>query len=213
MRILVFGDSITQGMWDSKGGWVQRLSAHYFEQQMQDLDADVPVVFNLGVSADTTDELLQRFEPEAAARRRPDMAIVFAIGTNDSRIDGDTPYATPERFAANLEELARQARRYSQHIFFVGLQPCDEVRTTPVSWKEVTYTNERLQVFDAVLQLVSVKQRAAYVPVFEKFKQHQKTPADLLMDGLHPNDTGHVVIYKQVKRALETLHKESLNKN
>lgn len=29
MRVLVFGDSITQGFWDTEGGWVERLRKYY----------------------------------------------------------------------------------------------------------------------------------------------------------------------------------------
>lgn len=37
MRVLIFGDSITQGMWDAQGGWANRLVADYFRQQMEDI--------------------------------------------------------------------------------------------------------------------------------------------------------------------------------
>ncbi len=206
-RILIFGDSITQGFWDSKGGWVQRLIDHYFNEQMKDLEADMPVIFNLGISADTTEELLVRFEPETRARLRSSMAFVFAIGTNDSRIDGETPFSTPDEYAANIETLIAKATQFADksRILFVGLQPCDEARTMPVSWREVSYTNERLQRFDKTLRQVCAKQGVEYVPVFESYQKQQTTKGTMLIDGLHPDDDGHACIYEQVKPYLERL--------
>jgi len=206
MFVLIFGDSITQGMWDSRGGWAQRLIDDYFALQMRDLDKDVPMVANLGVSADTTVELLARFEHEAMARQRPEMAFVFAIGTNDSRIDGAKPFSTPEKYAANLERLIDQAKQFvaPDRLLFVGLQPCDETRTMPVSWCDVTYTNERLQAFDQALRQACTKHKTAHIPIFEVF-QNAQAKQQLLIDGLHPGDAGHRLIYEQVKPTLGSL--------
>ena len=206
-RVLIFGDSITQGMWDHQGGWAQRLINEYFAKQMTDIEADIPMLFNLGVSADTTNELLARFEHEASARRRPELAVVFAIGTNDSRIDGKTPFSTPEQYAANIELLIAKAQEFTDasHILFVGLQPCDERRTTPVSWRDVTYTNERLQLFDRALQKVCEEQGVGYVPIFESYQKEQATEGDMLIDGLHPDDQGHECMYRQITPVLSSL--------
>ena len=75
-NICVFGDSVTWGAWDNKGGWVSRLRA-FIESGNRDY-----FVYNLGVSGDTTKELLGRFDIEAKARS-PNI-IIFQIGDNDS---------------------------------------------------------------------------------------------------------------------------------
>jgi lysophospholipase L1-like esterase len=207
VRVLIFGDSITQGMWDSQGGWAQRLIDEYFAEQMRDLEADLPVLFNLGVSADTTVELLQRFQPETKARLRTgEMAFVFAIGTNDSRVDGKAPFSTPEQYAANIESLITQVQQFApkDKLLFVGLQPCDEARTTPVSWRDVTYSNERLELFDRALHDVCTKQGVVYVPIFDAFQKRQAEQA-ILNDGLHPNDEGHELMYKLISPAVKLL--------
>lgn len=208
-RVLIFGDSITQGMWDRKGGWAQRLIDDYFSKQMGNMEADVPALFNLGVSADTTENLLARFEHEATARKRPELAFVFAIGTNDSRIDGKTPFSSPERYAANLGRLIEQAKQFvdMSRILFVGLQPCDEARTTPVSWRDTTYTNERLKLFDQALQKACNEHDVAYVPIFNAYQKAQKNSADMLIDGLHPDDAGHEHMYALISPYLADILK------
>jgi acyl-CoA thioesterase I len=207
MRVLIFGASTTQGMWDSQGGWAQRLIKEYVVRQLQNRKADVPLIFNLGISADSTEEVLQRFVPETKARlREGQMAFVFGIGTNDSRIDGKTPFSTPEQYAANLEKLITQAQQFAgkDKLLFVGLSPCDETRTTPVFWRDVSYTNERLKLFDQTMQAVCNKHGVAYVPVFEAFQKRQ-AEQDILNDGLHPDDEGHELIYKLISPAVKLL--------
>src|SRR5580704_13545619 len=86
MRILVFGDSIAHGMWDMRGGWVQSLRRDFDSSKLQDYAGDYPDVYNLGVSADTSASVVARMEAEITARARPDLAIVVAIGTNDSSV-------------------------------------------------------------------------------------------------------------------------------
>lgn len=75
---LIFGDSITQGFNDLTGGWVQRLR--------ESLTLD-DFVINLGVSGDTSDGLLARFEVELKPRLSTEgesNIILIAIGSNDS---------------------------------------------------------------------------------------------------------------------------------
>jgi hypothetical protein len=71
MRVLVFGDSITQGYWDTDGGWVDRIRRHFDTIQATDLqDNDEPTIFNLGISADNSRNILERIETETISRTR-----------------------------------------------------------------------------------------------------------------------------------------------
>ena len=76
-RICVFGASITWGAFDDKkGGWVNRLKLINFAQ------GNCIDIHNLGISGNTTNELLERIDTELFARN-PDL-IIFSIGANDS---------------------------------------------------------------------------------------------------------------------------------
>ena len=206
MRILIFGDSITEGMWDSRGGWAHRLVADFFAEQMKDLsDNSVPWVINLGISGNTTRDLLDRFDAETNACKDAEKAFVFAIGTNDAWINGDGSFnMSDQEYAKNIEQLITKARKSSGKILFVGLCGVDEARTTPVSWIDISYTNERTQLFNRTLQRVCQAEQVTYLPVFEVFQRRHKQEG-LLPDGLHPNDKGHKLIYDLVKPALKAL--------
>src|SRR5690606_7564988 len=71
MRVLVFGDSITQGYWAVEHGWVDRVRKYFDARQFEDLGGrDEPTIFNLGISADNSNDILSRIESEVAARTR-----------------------------------------------------------------------------------------------------------------------------------------------
>lgn len=208
MRVLVYGASITQGFYDTEGGWVQRLRKHYDELFLKDTSKDQPTIFNLGISGDNTDRLLRRFETETQARKFPreDFAFIFMIGTNNAWVRGDgRQNSTPENYRRELEELISKARQYSDKIMFVGIAPCDEARSQPIPWnKDIFFTNERLRIFDEALKNVCRQERVKYQPVFDVLKDKMEKE-DIYADGLHPNDVGHQLIFEQVQPALDEL--------
>jgi len=206
MRVLVFGDSITQGFYDSHGGWVERLRSAYNMLEAKEPAGDGPILFNLGISGDMTANVVKRFAVETENRRTPkqDFAFVFAIGINDSYLDGQKEVSTPEMYAEALDTLFAAAGHYSDKILFVGLTACDETRTTPVAWRDISYTNQRIWQFEEVLRKFCKANQLPHVKVFEKFQATQKEQ-NLLTDGLHPNDAGHQLIAELVSAQLKNL--------
>jgi len=73
--ICIFGASSTWGAWDyEKAGWANRLRL-FLDSENKDV-----FTYNLGVSGDTTNKLLKRFNVEAEARQPK--IIIFSIGDN-----------------------------------------------------------------------------------------------------------------------------------
>jgi lysophospholipase L1-like esterase len=211
MRVLVFGDSIAQGFWDSQGGWVERLRKHYDSLALADLKKNKqPEIFNLGVSGDTTRNLLARIEAETKIRRWPDdpLIVVVAIGTNDDLFESDKQYVPPDEFKANLEQIVSILKPLTQGILLVGNPACDESKTMPVFWGDFTYTNKELQRSEHTIVEVAAKNNLPCVPIFEVFKLKLDEGVELLADGLHPNDEGHQFIANQVKPQLEYIIKQ-----
>ena len=193
MRVLVFGDSITQGFWDSEGGWVARIRKHFDALVLKDRNYDHPSVFNLGISADTTRNLLARFEAEIDARAREDLALVVSIGVNDSHQAGTDPIMSLNEYGENIAKLIVMAKKYTEKILFVGLSPVVESRTTPVSWGDYNYTNNRLIEFDSKLKQSCLEGNVGYVEIFHKLQGAQQS-SEHFTDGLQPDDNGHQLI-------------------
>lgn len=209
MRVLVFGDSITQGYWAVEHGWVDRIRKYYSEIQFA--KDEYHGIFNLGVDADNSEDILNRIEAEITARTRPHHKVkpivVIQIGVNDGSLEPIEPQVAIEQYRKNLEEITAKVKPLSSQIVFVGLSACVEPKTTPVSWGEYYYTNIAIKKHEDCMGEVAKKLDVNFVPVFDQFKAKLDKGNELLPDGLHPNDAGHDLIYQIVKPKFQELLK------
>lgn len=190
MTICIFGDSITWGASDyEKGGWVERLKA-YFLQQSDDVS-----VYNLGISGDTTEGVLERFEGEAKNRQAD--VIVFAIGINDSQYvksNGELG-VTFETFEKNISRLADMAKKLNGKVVCVGLTKVDERKARSV-YSDACYDNKSIKNYDAVIKSVCERENMDFIEMFDLLELSD------LDDGVHPNAEGHRKMFEKVKAAI-----------
>jgi lysophospholipase L1-like esterase len=207
MITFIFGDSITEGLWDSKGGWADRIKAYVQAEEVKSGIKNYNEVYNLGVDGNTTKQLLERFEVETKARLWPDeeYAFIFAIGTNDTLHRNNAEFeSTPERYENELNQLTTLAQKYSSKIIFVDLLPVDESLTNPIKSSSTgkCYTNERISLFNQTLYNFCEGHSLLCIKINETFEQDYK---NLLTDGIHPNDEGHELIANTIKPNLKEL--------
>ena len=206
-RVIVFGASITAGAWDTEGGWAQRLKNFLNERtisNISDMDSWY-FTYNLAVSGDTTEDLLERFEVETKQRLRGDeeTIFIFGIGINDSQFvhsqnDLRTP---PEKFRENIQKLIDLAQKFASKIIFVGFTPVDESKTTPIPWNtEFSYKNENVKKYDEIVKSACKENNVYFVEIFNQVMKLDYKK--LLEDGLHPNSEGHQRIFEIVKEFL-----------
>ena len=201
-QILIFGDSIVYGAWDSKGGWADRIKQEVHKKFLE--DPDFPwLAHNLGVDGDTSKGLLKRFEQETKPRivYGGDTIFIISIGVNDSLFDNNKKEygVSSEEYKKNLQELFKLAKNYNAQILFVGSAGLDESRVDPVPWKpECSYKNEYVKQYDQIAKEVCKENHVVFVDIFGLDKKH-------LIDGLHPNSEGHKKIFEAVWPVLEKL--------
>ncbi len=183
--LCVFGASTTWGAWDKeKGGWVNRLRL-FLEKNDYDID-----VYNMGVSGDNTNDLLERFEVECKARIPT--TIMFSLGDNDSA-KGSKVHVPIDQFEENLNKLIKLSKKFTNKIIFVGTKGVDESRTNPVSWdSSVSYKLKNLEEYDKIVQKICIKNSIPYVSI-PRLKNED------FEDGVHPNEKGHEKIFLKVK--------------
>jgi len=207
MRVLIFGDSITQGFYDEQGGWATRLVNYYLAQDLARKE-DVPTLFNLGISGDTTKNVLDRFEAEANARigKNSDNTLVFAIGTNDTIYRGEQFDNTPEKCREQLAELLGKAKGYTNKIVFVGLFPVIDELLQPFPWSTTgkCYSTERMKLFNDALVKFCTDSDLPMVDLWPVFESESDLKS-LFFDGIHPNSKGHQLIYETVQPKLAEL--------
>lgn len=214
MRVLVFGDSIAQGFFDSRGGWVQRLASDFHMRSLDAMNSGgdfYAEVHNLGVSGDEATGILKRIKSEIESRHLYDDedAIVIAVGTNDAVLRKNEAPIDVYEFEETYQKLVDEAQVLAPRVLCVGLPAVDESLSDP--WKFSTtgrqYKNNRLNLFEDTVKQVAERKELPFVPILDAFEAALKSGQDLLADGLHPNDAGHELMYQIIKPKLEELLK------
>jgi len=205
-QILVFGDSITYGAWDKEGGWMQRLRKFLDEKNLSEPNFYC-LVYNLGVSGDTTDDLLERFkfEIEQRMREKENTTIIFSIGGNDAAfvISKNRCQVPQEKFRENIQKLIKLSEKYASKILFIGLIPTDESKTVPIPWApDLSCKNKYIVQYDKTIKSICQENKILFVDVFDKFMNFDYK--NLLEDGQHPTSDGHQKIFEIIKEFLIT---------
>src|SRR3989344_8131954 len=205
-QILIFGDSIPYGAWDLEGGWVARLRRFLDSKVINSKLKDYYITYNLGVSVDTTSDLLERFEREVNARldkTESDTIIIFSIGGNDSAfLTKEKKFLTEiSKFEKNIKELIKKAKDITDKIILIGEIPHDESKTTPVAWdSNINYKNEYLNKYENVTRKICKEQNIHFIDLFGKLINTNYKAN--LEDGVHPTSEGHRQIFNIIKEDL-----------
>lgn len=198
--ILVFGDSIVWGANDSEhGGWAELLKNFAAKKT-----GYWTAVYPLGISGNTSGDLLNRFVPECEARSRyPINTVIIAIGSGDSAYlkKEDMLRTPPEKFPENIQMLIDLAKGFAKNVVFVGLLPCDDARTTPVSWNPNNYnTNKSAKSNNDIIKDLCKKNSVHFIDLFSEWMKTDYKK--LLDDGVHPTTDGHQKIFETVSAFL-----------
>ncbi len=187
-RICVFGASITWGAFDNeKGGWVNRLKLIKFTQ------GNYIEIYNLGISGNTTNDLLRRIDAELIAIK-PNV-IIFGIGNNDSLYlkSKDSNNVDLKKFQENFNELYKKSKKFTKKVIFVGLTKVDEKKTDPIPWNiDKCYINEYIKKYNDAIKSVCKENSLPFIEMFDLLNDED------LEDGLHPNAKGHEKMFQRV---------------
>ena len=206
MVILIFGASITWGAWDKEqGGWANRLKLYFDRQTIDSNFANKVYVYPLGVSGDTSEDLLKRFKGEIEDRIEEDQdtLIIFSVGLNDSQVNlaPNQNRVSNENYEKNIKQLTDIASKFTKKILIVGLTPVNESKVNPTPWiPNWGYTNEQIEKYNKILANICKINSLGFIDILAVFsKQSGKL---LSSDGLHPNSEGHNLIFNLLKNYL-----------
>ncbi len=204
VQIFAIGHSITQGYWDTKGGWVQRLRTHLDEKTLENPNKFYFEVYNLGVSGDDTNQLLERIDDEIERRnsKGSKTVILIQIGANDAiyLTEKDRIRVSKQDFKKNNHKLIARAKEYADEIIFVN-DGYKEIEGE-IPWAEgKSYTGNKLEEYIEIQRNVCNERNVHLVDLRSKFTKEKW--CELLEDGIHPNNEGHEEIYQEIKEKLE----------
>ncbi|MFC9466641.1 GDSL-type esterase/lipase family protein [Streptomyces coelicoflavus] len=188
---VVTGDSITHGaLWTN--GWRSYVE-HFQERVRWELGKpkNSDFVLDTGVSGSTTNDLAARFTERVAAFSPRVVSVM--LGTNDVATAGIGVAA----YRANLVELVAAIRALPG--------PAVPVLQTPNPVDTGTWPGRSALVdYVRAMRDVAREQDVVLVDHFARWTADYGTtpPADMMGDGLHPNQRGHLVMAHTMIRAL-----------
>lgn len=201
LKIIFFGDSITS-LWPTVDSvFAQRVPALLARQGV---DCE-PAIAGMGSSHSGTladndfakvSHALDRFQTDVLDRH-PDVVII-GFGTNDAYIDGDNPEGESRiplaKYEANLTLMITSLQAGGVAVV---------LRTPPpfAFPEERMYQDRRLHSYvDAVRRLAKRYETglADNYQLFQAYGRQNGGYANLLPDGVHPNDEGHALIAQTV---------------
>lgn len=181
------------GAWDKeKAGWVNRLAIYCQNKNSED------IVYNLGISSETTSDLIKRIKNECEPRN-PN-TIIISIGINDALYlnDIEKNKTDIETFEKNIEEIINICKVYARNILFVGLTRVNEKYTIPIRWNHnESYLNENIEKYNKKIEECCYKKQITFLNVLDVLEEQ-----DLDIDGIHPNDIGHKKLFEIIKEKL-----------
>lgn len=202
-QVLIFGTSNTLGCFDEKGGWADRLKQFCMKKQLKTKDYWC-LVYNLGISGNTSKDIVERFEAETKARNKDteSSVVILDVGTNDSLFFNGKQrhWVAPEEYESNLRWLAKHAATFVPNVFFKKLLPVYEPAVDPVPWvPEASYKTEYVNRYNEILAAVSAD---TDVPIIDPTPVFKDPLENCFVDGVHPTSEMHEKIFEIVRDEL-----------
>ncbi|QDU95294.1 exo-alpha-sialidase [Lignipirellula cremea] len=190
-QVVVFGDSVTATRGELK------IYAHHLAEAFH---ADV---HNAGVGGNTTSDGLVRFHRDVLSRK-PDIVII-GFGINDAAVDvWKDPPATEPRvplfiYEANLRHFVRMCKKQGATPILLTPNPLswtDKLRERygkpPYDTTDDHGFNVLLPQYAATVRRVAHEENVGLVDMNLAFEK--EGAADLLLDGMHPNEAGQALM-------------------
>lgn len=202
--IFIFGDSVTQGFYDAEsGGWPSLLFAALNQRTMETKIKDFFSLFNLGISGNTVQDVLNRVESDLKYRlQEKERMVILDIGGNDSTRNTVTnenvcPF---DEFSKQYSELIALSKKYGD-VVCIGLHDSDEEKLSQIPWwKDHAIIAEDGIRYDDEIKRLADEYEVLYISMRGLLSQDYDQYS---ADGDHPSSKGHELIFQKVKTELE----------
>lgn len=209
LKILCFGDSITLGEKDiEQGGWADRLKQNYLKQ-FADSPVQTITLYNLGVAGETSDGLLKRFDSELHARslKGQKQIVVLAYGANDIVIHKEKHLVPEVYFVRNLQHCIESAQKINADILLLSLLPISDDIDAKLNQHGKLRFARHIQDYNRIIEQLAVELHCEYLDIYSLFTENNKAHY-LCSDGVHPNASGHALLYQIIKEKLSHMAAE-----
>ena len=180
-RVVFMGDSITEE-WSN-------LYPEYFTEKGY---------INRGIGGQTTPQMLIRFKPDVVALK-PEIVVVLA-GTND--IAGNTGPSNAKMITDNIFSMAEIAKAYQMKVVLSSILPVYEY-----DWaREIKDPPSTIQAVNDALKQYASNHGLIYLDYFSSMvDERQGLNSDYTSDGVHPNESGYILMSSLAEEVLSEL--------
>lgn len=92
--------------------------------------------------------------------------------------------------------LIKKAKKYTDHIVFIGLTPVDELKTAPLD--NVYFFNKKIRAYEKIIAEECKRRKAvSFLSIIEEWLKFNYLRL-LSEDGIHPNEEGHQKIFEKI---------------
>ena len=166
-RIVLMGDSITQG-------WVEKAGGFF-----------TPGRIGRGISGQTTPQMLLRFRQDVIDLH-PAVVQIMA-GTND--IAGNTGPMTAAQSQANIRSMTELAQAHGIRVVLASIPPADRF-----PWRPGIAPAPRIAAMNAWLRDYAARTGATYADYWAVLHDGDAMRAAFTADGVHPNAAGYAAM-------------------
>ena len=177
-RVVFMGDSITEE-WSN-------LYPEYFTEKGY---------INRGIGGQTTPQMLIRFKRDVVDLK-PEIVVVLA-GTND--IAGNTGPSNAKMITDNIFSMAEIAKAYQMKVVLSSILPVYEY-----DWaREIKDPPSTIQAVNDALKQYASDQGLIYLDYFSSMvDERQGLNSDYTSDGVHPNESGYILMSSLAEEVL-----------
>ena len=125
---------------------------------------------------------------------------IIAIGINDAiYLNREKCILTDsETFTKNIQKIIDICKEYTNNILFVGLTKVNEDFTNPISWdNNQSYFNENIKNYNEKIKEICIENNVEFLDIFNLLDEE-----NINIDGIHPNERGHEIIFNNIKRKI-----------
>lgn len=186
------GDWIYQGYYSNVAGycWANLLKS-YWESKLN------CTVYNYGMSGRKSGHLVKGI---GSWLHNDDDIVICMIGTNDRNLNETDPItgeaSTQTTFYNNLKTIVEDVQSAEKKIILMSNIPAYNENNPNFDMADV----------DHVVMKVATEYNMEYVSVYDLMMEYCKYTGtslnSLLVDGLHPNDSGYLVMFRLITQAL-----------
>ncbi|NIM15277.1 MAG: hypothetical protein GTO45_25200, partial [Candidatus Aminicenantes bacterium] len=207
IKILTFGDSITQGVRD--GVRVSQTYTYYLGKILKNHGLQVQMIRE-GISGEDTQGALRRIKHDVI-KKKPDYVTIM-YGTNDAYIDvqddenDTTPRVPLKRYEKNLRLMIQKLKHNNIKPVIMTPIPLGNFWAADVGIYRRKDRNFLLKKYVETVRWVAAEENVPLVDLFRHWLVRKEKGQDIeawLTDGVHPNPKGNRFIAAAIFNVLK----------